>query len=104
VCDDVDLPTVDTVTLGDITDDRIDEGDILFTRPTIGRPVWQSGRIGDDRFTLTLESHIVLYHGITIRATMDRDDEFCRIGGTVTRRNSENIASSFSAYGYLMRS
>lgn len=94
----MDITPRDTVTVGDITDDSIDEGDILFARPTKSRTTWESCRIGDDEVTLTLKSHIVLHHAIAVGATMDSDDESGRIRYTITRRYSEDIAPSLTCY------
>lgn len=97
------LSTIDTVTRCHISDDGIDEGDIFLARPTIGRAIRQSCRIGDDIVTLAFESHIVLHHTIAIGPTMYGDDESGRIGATITRWYIEDIAASFSCYCDLIR-
>lgn len=95
----MDITPRDTVTVSDITDDGINEGDILLTRPTKSRTTWESCRIGNDEVTLTFESHIVLHHAVVIGATMDSDDESGRIRRVITRWHSEDIATRFSCYG-----
>jgi hypothetical protein len=94
VCDDMNIASRDTVTLGHITDDRIDEVDIFCTRPTIGTSIRQSRWISYDRITLSFESHISSDHNITIGPTMDCDDEFCWIRCSIAPWNREDIAPS----------
>lgn len=98
------LPTIHTVTRAYISDDGIDEGDIFLARPTVGRPIRQSCRIGHDIVTLAFESHIVLHHAIAIGSTMYGDDESGGIRTTITRWYVEDIAPSFSCYCDFMRS
>ena len=92
------LSAIDTVTRAHISDDGIDEGDILLARPAVGRSIRQSCRIGDDIVTLAFESHIVLHHTIAVGSTMYGDDESGRIDTTITRWYVEDVAPSFSCY------
>ena len=96
------LSPVDTVTLGHISHDGVDKCEILIATPAVGAPIWESSRVGDDEITLALKSHISLHHAIAIGSPVYCDDEFRRIGATVARWYSEDVAASFASYGHFV--
>lgn len=98
----MDIRARDTVAVGDITDDGIDECDILLARPAVGRSTRESRRVGDDEVALSVESHVVLYHGIIIRPPVYSDDESCGTSTTIARWHGEDIAPRCACRSHAM--